>query len=93
MTETLKPQDNKFLSYLSMGVNTLVIAHLLYVGQLVNSTSSTVIRFEENIKTLSRQYDAIEAKLDNYLAKSQQIDKQVAQLETRIERLESIKKP
>lgn len=88
----LKPQDNKLLSYISMGINTLVIAHILYIGQLVNSTSLAVTRFEENIKTLTEQNRNIETKLDTSNTKYTEIDKTVGKLEARVERVEKFQK-
>jgi hypothetical protein len=68
------PQDNKLLSYISLGINTLIIAHILYVGQLVNSTSQSVIRFEENIKIIVKQAEAADLKIDRLDSRLDQIE-------------------
>jgi hypothetical protein len=53
--ESENRRDQKLLSYISLSINTLIIAHILYVGQLVNSTSQSIIPFEENIEIIVKQ--------------------------------------
>lgn len=86
MTEP-KSEEEKFISYLGMGINTLVIGVLTFIGQMVYSTSLTVARFEENIKTLSKQYEVIESKLDRKITEIQETEKKVSQIESHFNRL------
>jgi uncharacterized protein YpmS len=67
-------QDQKLLSYISLGINTLIIAHILYVGQLVNSTSQSVIRFEENIKIIVKQIETTESKIERLDSRLDQVE-------------------
>ena len=86
------PQSTKLITYIGMGLNTIVITVLLYIGQIITSNNISVSRFEEKFNFLTEQGKAIETKLDNSISQSQQIDKRLAQLETKTENLESASK-
>ena len=83
--------QNKLISYIALGINTLVVGYVFSIGQTINSTSLTVTRFDENIKTLSEQQEKVAKKLDDMISESGQVDKRVAQLEIRMDRLEKHK--
>jgi uncharacterized protein YpmS len=68
------PQENKLLSYISLGINTLVIAHILYMVQTINSTSQSVIRLEENSKIIVKQVESTESKLERLDSRIDQIE-------------------
>jgi len=87
------PENNtKLIAYIGMGINSLVIAALLHAGQIINSNNISVSRFEEKFNFLAEQGKTIETKLDNSISQTQQIDKRLAQVETRTENLGSTNK-
>ncbi|MBD2570014.1 hypothetical protein [Anabaena lutea] len=88
MTDQFKPQENKLLSSISIGINSLAIACIIYIAQLVTATSIAVTRSEENIKSLTKQGEAIELKLDASYARLQLQENQIARLQTKVEQIE-----
>jgi septal ring factor EnvC (AmiA/AmiB activator) len=84
MQESDRQENTKLISYVGAAINTLIIAQLLHIGQVINSTALTTAKFEENIKALSKQHEIVELKLDNIISESRQTDKKIAQLEVRV---------
>jgi phage shock protein A len=74
MEEQTNPQENKLLSYISLGISSLVIAHILYMVQTINATSQSVIRLEENSKIIVKQVESTESKLERLDSRIDQIE-------------------
>jgi hypothetical protein len=78
-------QSTKLITYIGMGINTLVITGLLYLAQIINSNNVAVSRFEEKFTFLFHKIETIDSKLDTSITRSQETNTRVTQLEVKVE--------
>jgi hypothetical protein len=88
MAQDPQTSDSKLLRYISNGINTLLIAALIYLGATVQANSSTLVRVEEGLKNLTKISEAMQPKLDAAYDTGKQNSQELTNIRERLDRLE-----
>ena len=65
-------EQNKLLPYISAGLSSIVLAAILHIATITQSTSQGQVRVEENLRQLNKQVEGIQEKVDYAFFTTQQ---------------------